>query len=294
MQTLRAQPATIAATFPSAPGAVAVDVARLDGTLIRAAAPATVAGNVASVALTATETATLDTLTAAFTSATLGTLTATVEVVGAVLFTVAEARAYQPGGNAPPLASSGTYPDSAIEAMRESVTARFERVCKVSFIPRYRLRTITGEDWYTLTLPDQPLIAVRAVATRVPGSPTFVDFTSDQLAALDSDLATGVLSRGGYYGNTGLYTEARLPSLTVRVGYEYGYSQPPQPIKDAALHAAVYLLRRKDIGDRTTSISTEAGTFRLATAGYGQFQPFGLPEVDAVLADYREVSAGIA
>ena len=84
------------------------------------------------------------------------------------------------------------------------------------------------------------------------------------------------------------------PSLTVRVGYEYGYVYPPEPIREAALIATVLALKPSDVGDRTTSISSEAGTFRLATPGYGRNSWFGIPRVDSVLTDYVENVTGIA
>lgn len=288
-QILRAQPAALRVTFPAPPGAVAVDVARLDGTLLRNAALAAVSGNAASIALTPADTALLDTLTASFTSATIGTLTARVEIVGAVLFTVAEARAF----DKLQLASAGEYGDEAIEEARERITDQFQRICGIAFVPRYRYSTIAGEDWYTWSLPDQPIIAIRAVGTRAPGASTYVAYTPDQLAALESDLATGIVTRGSMYYGTSLYSELRLPSLTLRVGYEYGYAEPPPAIKRAALIVAANQLVTSNISERTMSFSDQNGqTFRYATPGIGRSY-FGLPQVDAVLAQYRETQAGI-
>ena len=294
-QVLRGAAATISATFDSAPGATTVTVKRQDGTVVATYtdAAATVSGNVASLPLTPADTATLDTLTATWTSTDAGTATTLTEIVGAVLFTVAEARAFQVGGSAP-LASSATYSDDTITAARARITERFERICGVSFIPRYKYTTIAGVDWFSAQLPDRPLQAVRSFETQAPGSSTWTPYTTDQLAALQTDLSAGILTRGSLYYGTSLYTELHLPSLTVRVGYEYGYVYPPEPIREAALIATVLALKPSDVGDRTTSISSEAGTFRLATPGYGRNSWFGIPRVDSVLTDYVENVTGIA
>lgn len=45
--------------------------------------------------------------------------------------------------------------------------------------------------------------------------------------------------------------------------------------------------------DRTTSMTTEAGTFSLATAGRAGYET-GWPDVDAVYFRYRNMGFGIA
>lgn len=296
-QVLRGAAATISATFDSAPGATTVTVKRQDGTVVATYtdAAATVSGNTASLALTPSDTATLDTLTATWTSASAGTATTLTEIVGAVLFTVAEARAFYVTGNTPPLADSAKYPDDTITQARARITERFERICGVAFVPRYKFTTIAGVDWFSAQLPDRPLQTVRSFETQAPGSSTWTPYTSDQLAALQTDLSAGILTRGSLYYGTSLYTELHLPSLTVRVGYEYGYVYPPEPIRRAALIAVVYELTPTNISERTMSFSDQNGqTYRYATPGKGQNSWYGLPSVDSILADYREAVTGIA
>jgi len=290
--SLIATPATLSVTYPAPPGAVTVTVTTLDGVAVYTNAVATVAGNVASYTLTLLDTAQLNTLIGVFTSQSLGNLTARVELVGATLFEVADARAFDKRQ----LANATNFPDAAILAARTLITERFERICKVSFVPRYRFRAISGADWFEFQLPDQPITAIRSIATRAPGASAYVPYSAAQLAALDSDLATGIVTRGSMYYGTSLYSELRLPSLTVQVGYEYGYAQPPEPIRRAALIAVVNQLVLTNISERTTSWSdpSGAGTFRMATPGMGRNSWFGIPNVDAVLSDYMESTVGIA
>lgn len=278
MQALRATPATLSVTYPADPGAVVVTVTRLDGTALYTGASATVAGAVAAYALTPADTATLDTLTATFTSAGQGDQTASVEIVGALLFTVAEARTFDKGQ----LANASKYPDAAIEQARERIGARFERIAAVSFIPRYKVVTLDEHDRTTLPLPDLRILRVRSVEWRSRGATTWQAYDAGQLADVQADVRTGVLRREmSFFTWTGAYQN-------VRVGYEYGYAQPPEPIREAALWALLGTLIPTDLGDRSTSVSNEAGTFRLATPGYGRNSWYGLPRVDALLTDYRE------
>lgn len=289
---LIATPATLSVTYPAPPGAVTVTVTTIDGVPVYTNAIAAVAGNVASFNLTLLDTAQLNTLIGVFTSQTLGNLRASVEIVGATLFEVADARAFDKRQ----LADATAFPDAAILAARTLIAERFERICKVSFIPRYRFRAISGADWFEFQLPDQPITAIRSIATRAPGASSYVPYSAAQLAALDSDLATGIVTRGSMYYGTSLYSELRLPSLTVQVGYEYGYAQPPEPVRRAALIAAVSQMTLTNMSERTTSWSdpSGSGTYRLATPGMGQRSWFGIPNVDAVLADYMESTVGIA
>lgn len=281
---LVAQPATLSVTYASDPGAVTLTLTRADGTALVTGAATSGAGTTRTYALTAAQTADLDRLTAVWTSPTLGTVTQLVEVLGAHLFTVEQARAF----DKKQLASTTAYPDSAIVEARDRITDAFEQLCGLAFVPRYRrvvldgpavghvflgaLSTAPG----ALLLPDLLVTRVRSVETRSGG---------DWTAFTAQDLADVVIEPGGV-----LRRELRggwpLGRAVIRVGYEHGYAAPPLDVQRAALILATNQLVPSNLPERALSQATEVGTFRLATAGYGRNNWFGIPSVDAVLEQH--------
>lgn len=275
------------------PGVVTVDVAYSDGTYAVTGASAAGTGtNARAVTLTPTQTADLDVLTltwhATIASVAMDFVTLA-EIVGAHLFTVAEARTF----DKQQLASTSKYPTAAIVAARARIADAFERICGVAFAPRYRLATLDGGTQHAawgvsdplltypgasgLPLPNTRVTAVRGVETRTLGQAGWVAFDAD-------DLADVYLLPDSYiYRETG--GAWPLGRQNVRVGYEHGFPAPPEDIRRAALILLVDELVAKDITNRALSQTTEVGTFRIATAGErGSY--FGLPLVDSVLDLY--------
>lgn len=298
---LRGTGDSVAATFyadgeVADPGTVTVDIARADGTVLdtgRATAGATT--DPRTVVLTPSETAVLDILTLTW-HTTIATVAmdfvTTAEIVGAHLFTVAEARAFDKGQ----LTNPTKYPEAAIEQARARIGDAFARICGVDFVPRYRRATLDGQvpqsqwgyGWASdpflqlpltngLLLPGPRVTALRSVETRVIGQASWVALEGDDLADVI------LLPEGVIYRETrGIWPYGRQ---NVRVAYEAGYAQPPADIKRAALILLVDQLVTKDISERALSQTTEFGTFRIATAGErGSY--FGLPLVDSVLDLY--------
>lgn len=291
---------TIAASFYGDgvlvdPGVVTVDVAYAGGgTPITARATSGTGANPRTVALTPAETANLDILTltwhATISAVAMG-LATTAEIVGAHLFTIAEARTFDKAQ----LSNATKYPASAIAAARARIGEAFAKICGVSFVPRFRLETLNGQtsEWQRygtdpfyaawgggcgdLPLPDARVTTLRSVATRAYNTATWTAYTVDQLAALHI-LPTDAIGReDGAWWPVG--------RQNVRVGYEAGYAAPPEDIRRAAKILLVDQLVTKDITDRSLSLSNEIGTFRIATAGErGSY--FGLPLVDSVLDLY--------
>lgn len=288
-QLLRGLAATIEATYTNAegvavdPGVVTVTITRLNGTAVATAAATSGSGAAKrTYTLSGSVTADLDTLTVVWSSVTLGTITATYEIVGAFLFTVAEARAFDDkhlgtiDNEAEP--TTYLYPTALIEAERERIAEEFERICEVSFIPRYRMVTLSADDDGTIRLPDMQVQAIRSVETR-SGS-AWTAFSADDLTDLVFDSA-GLVARD----TRGIFpTGNRL----VRVGYEYGFPTVPLQIRRAALLTARYSLAVSWTSARTITASNEFGTQQYWTPGYsGRGSAIHeLPEVDKILRQF--------
>lgn len=272
-QVLRSQPHIVSVSFPSDPGVVTVTITRLDGTALVTDAATTAADNDRTYTLSAAQTATLDTLSLAFTSGTLGTITETVEVVGALLFTVADARAFDAA------LTESRFPDAVIEDARARITDEFETICGVSFVPRYRLDTLSGTGYVNLALSRMKVSAIRAVEYRDAGSATWTAYSADDLSDIYIEDYGWILreSRGSFVSGR----------RNLRVGYEHGFTTPPLDIKRAALIVCRYELLESNATDRTISMSTEFGTTQLSTPNPERNRWYGIPRVDTVLAGHQ-------
>lgn len=199
------------------------------------------------------------------------TLTLMVEVVGNLLYTLAEAKAWD-GGAIPAAGVS----DDAILQMRVLLTNDLERRCNVSFLPRFTRET------HSAGRGDIRLYRRRAgslLSVTVNGTASQLDgYWLDPSGILRPRNATSFLPG----------TPIRFGLGNVTVEYVHGWDQVPPPVSQAALRITRALLVPSNIGDRATSITSDAGTILLATAGRGQFQPYGLPLADSVLAAYFE------
>jgi len=268
------------------PGVVTVALMRADGTALVPAAGLTASGTGAAartITLTPAETAAIDILTATWTSPTRGTVTTDAEIVGDLLFTVAEARTFVSGPGAP-LASTTKYPAAMIEDARARITDEFNLVLGFSPVPRLRRVILDGLYSGVLTLPDFRVTTIRSVETRASGGSAWTAYT---LAALDDTF----VDSGGVLA---METGGAWPSgrRNVRVTYEHGMQRTPRDLGRAALIVLVDQLVASNVGERTLSVSNDAGTFRLATAGErGAY--FGLPAVDSVLDRHRIVRLAV-
>jgi hypothetical protein len=200
------------------------------------------------------------------------TITTFVEVVGEFLFTLAEAR--QVDGGAITLAIAD---DQKVLDKRTSIADRLQRVCGVSFFPRFARETRNGDGSWQLRLNHHR--ASKLLTVKVNG-------VAKDIAGYTLH-STGILeATSNYvYAPSGWFTPGRG---NVVVEYVHGWDQVPGPVRDAALKIARMQLVPSNIGDRATSIATDQGTIFLSTAGRGTFQPFGIPEVDAALRDFDE------
>jgi hypothetical protein len=254
---------SITASFPAAPApnTATVTLTRDDGTIIVAATAATPGtGGAFSYPLLAAHTATLDILTAAWTSS-VGTVTTIVEIVGGFLFSVAEARAVKP-------LDQTTYTTAMITATRTLVEQALEDACGVAFVPRYKRETVTGTGSTRMVLSQPRVTAVRSITA---------DGAAITYVATGASNASGVIYYPSGFARDTAYT----------VSYEHGEPSPPLPAKQAALALAKKFLLSGPVDDRTTTMSTEDGTYILSTPGL-RGAIWGVPVADSFAAQYSQ------
>jgi hypothetical protein len=253
---------------PLSASAVDVSVADATGAEVITSAAVTDVDGVWGLELTPEQTASLGPYTATWVATVDGvvnTYTTHFEVVGGFLFTIAEARAFDDGA----LADAATYPTAALVEGRAYVENYLEHLCGVSFVPRARRLVVDGSDLNYIRIPD--LYARRVVSATHDGDDVAVD--------------VAVYPRLGRVYRVNGYWSAGEPGNVVLV-YEHGYEEPPP----AVTRAALLLLKDKVIGSnvdaRALTFSDDLGTRSLAVPG--RSGPTGLPEVDAVIAQYSE------
>lgn len=278
---LRGTPASLSVTFyedggAAAPGAVTVTIARLDGMTINENPVAATPGDdpgVFTYDLSAAHTADLDMLTVTWASENFGTVTTYAEIVGAHLFTIAEARSHD-GAD---MSSTTAYPNHVIEEARSRIEDAFEEICGVSFIPRIGQKTLNGNGTVLLMLP-LDATAIRSVETR-----TGTTWTAYETVDLDDVILE---SWGGIVRESrGVWPRG---TRNVRVTYEHGYEQPPLEIKRAGLMLLRDSVVSSNIDQRAMSYSDGSGAvYRFITPGLSRGAWFGIPDVNAILQRYE-------
>lgn len=188
------------------------------------------------------------------------------------LFSVAEARAFQHGGEKP-LVSPADYLDADITAAEVRINERFREICGVAFESTSRTVTLDGNGRREIMLPDTKIISVSACS--VNG----VAITASDVKAY----ASGRLWRS-------IGWPVGVTPQNISVTYNHGYATVPAPIKRAALKVAVRELVGTNLPDNAIQQVGELGTFRLATPG-GEGYWTGIPDVDATLRLYARRKA---
>lgn len=174
-------------------------------------------------------------------------------------FTIAEARKIAP------LSDETAYPDSDIESTRRAVEEALEHACRVAFVPRIETETHSGDGTGRLRLGRYK---VRELVS----------------AAHDDeplDISAVRIEGRTLYSSTGWPTGR----ANLEVVYQHGFDAPPSRIKRAALRLTKHFLVESGINDQATR--AEAGEERLWLATP---EPFGIPEVDAAVRDYKFVT----
>lgn len=212
---------------PSArPGGVTVGVTRANGDVVIApgTAAATAATGVFTKALTALQTAQLDTLTATWRDVTGGVdFITTHRVVGGFMFTIAEARAYDDVLN-----DSAKLPNAVLAARRDEVEDEAEWICDRSFVPAYDRVTVDGDGTAMLHCGRHDLRRIRAIRLYSAGLDAgYVDLSAAQLSSIGL-LPGGVIRRtdGGIFD---------FGVSNVIVDLEYGLNAPDNTMAVAAI-----------------------------------------------------------
>lgn len=257
-----------------APAPLVTIVTGSGATLVDAQA-ATIVGNLATYALTPSQTAQVDTLTATWVIETVDgqpveTFTTEAEIVGDFLFTLGDVRTYDAGE----LADPSAYPDELIRRWRDAISDTFESITRHAWGDRFRREIHDGDGSAEILTRSDDLVTLRAAATRI-GS-TWTALTSDQLAAVQ------IYPEGALLWESGSWPNGRR---NVRLDLDVG-RRIPFDLRTAALRVLRYFLTTTDIPDRAIMQVSDKGTFQLAVAGRRN-QWFGIPDVDAILARYR-------
>lgn len=232
--------------------------------------------------LTAAETATPRRIKAVWTVTAGGnamTFTTYHEVVGDLLFTLAEARSFDKGA----LANAEEYPDADILAGRDVIWEQFEDICGVRFGTAATREILDGSGTAGLWLQWREAQAVSASATRSLATWTALD--SDDLADLFISPNGRLIRETRGYWPTG--------SRNIRVDYTHGYARVPLEIRRAALVVLRDQLPGSNLTNRALSQTNEFGTFRIAAPGERD-KWFGIPLVDEALSRYARRLPGIA
>lgn len=251
-----------------ATGSVTYAVTNVVGTAVASGTATDEPGTgIYSVALTPAHTASLDTLTIAWT-ATIGgqaqIVRTVVEVVGGYLFTLNEARQHKP------LDNTTTYTAASIARARVVAEQALEEACERAFVPRYTRETINGHGLTRVELAHRNVRSARTVS---------VDGTALTATELES-----VLVDGSRY----LYTPGAWGSgvRNLVVGYEHGLDYPPPRVSRACLLLAKRFLVDSPIHDRATSVTTDDGTTQFFVTAGVRDAVFDVPEANAVVEEY--------
>lgn len=172
-----------------------------------------------------------------------------------------------------------TYKDATISAAIDHVTALVDRYIGTSFEYKSYNVTLDGSNSRSIQLRDEE--------GRVVMYPrTISACTIDDVAQTTTDWALhydGIVTR-----DTGTFTYSR-PGLNVNVQGTAGLTSaipdaPKWAVEQWVRHVALSLKSR--IPDRALSIQNDFGTVRLSTPAPNRAS--GLPEVDAILEQYRQ------
>lgn len=199
-------------------------------------------------------------------SADLGTEIDVVEVLGANLFSMVEARTTTITGLQTPLSDVDSYPTKLLNAWRLYISDAFEQRTGQSFVPRYARVELPGNGTRSLWLGDGE--AVSSVGDKLGnGGETrdvrrLISVTINGVAQnVDNFRAIGRT----LYAKNGIFPMVAVTDpLNVVVEYEYGRFPVPSEANRNGLRLLLANAVSSDIPSRATSFNNEDGTFRLS------------------------------
>lgn len=260
------EPVTLEASFydggenPVDPGATTVTISGYSGELL-AATPAAADGELRTKGIIPTG---VDHWTVTWTGQGGRVKQEYVEVVGDFLFELIDLRDL--------VSDTVAHTTADLRRAREATERLFEKVCGQSFFPRHYRTVSTGVTTHP-ALSVRKVLRVSAGGTVLTTPPVLWQGALDWTAASPYPTATTQLT----------------------IDLEVGMDAAPQDLREAGLSYAQYLLthRKSRIPDRALTMTTDAGTFQLATAG-GEWRPTDLPAVNEVLRRYRKAKVVFA
>lgn len=221
-----------------------------------------------------------------------------IDVAGGFYFDLAELRAMNG------LSDTTTFPTQSLAEARRVTEDLIEAYCRVAFVQRfnrelldgYGLGTLLGGlargiDWRTTGSAASMMVERTPNKPLPPGnvSPLIKVLVNQQQGGWTvQDTSTWTLSEWGRISTTGYIFPPAIAGQNLDVQYAHGYLTPPPDVRRAALRLArqVLLTQQSAIPDRAHTMTTDVATFSLTMAS--EEFPTGLPEVDAVLQQYRE------
>lgn len=263
-------PATLSVSFDDGgealvdPGTVTVTITQADGTaVVTAAATSGTGANPRTYTLAARTT--LDRLTATWTASAGARVAVTHhDVVGGYIAALSTIRTLKN------LSDTSKFTAAELAEARSWFEDLAEEFCDLSFVPRFRVETFSGNGTgRALRLKRRNIrrlswVKIDGTAVTISGW----EFTPGGAVAADTALGYGT-------GN-------------IMVGYDHGLDGPPADVTRAALIAIRWRLltdEAQQIPDRALSIANEYGNIQIAQPG-GK-RATGIPEVDSVLAHYQ-------
>ncbi len=282
---LRATAATLSWTAQASngetggdPGVVTVGVTNSAGDTVIAAGTATAGTGVAArtVALTPSQTAALDLLTATWKVSTVTVAVTYHDIVGGFYFTASEAIGQQP--------SMVNADMQTILSARNEVESAFESWTNMAFVPRFDTYQLRLDGQCRFAAPHPFLRAVRWC--RLWGSnTTYTDLTAIEAAAIRP-------SESGF---------VELPTTVcarVEIGFEHGLNACPFDVKSVAILYARHCANRAKSGvpDRAISmVSPDGASYQFGRIGT-EWRPTGIEVIDEVLRrpEYDHRRIGVA
>lgn len=244
-------------------GDVTIGVTDLAGNTVVAAGTATINNADGTYSYLLADQANVNVLTVTWTDTSSGDdQVDTLEVMGGLLFTEAQARTFDNSA----LASTTTYTDDLIWQEHQRVADMLEQWTGRSWVPRYRLLTFEGSGSRALWLRD--------AVTSVGGSggegawrDTQTIISANDGASITPSNIQAFPREGQLYKKTAPWTRGSASNpVNVTVELEYGMPR----LVDGVDRIALLLLRDRlvpdptDFGGRASSITTDYGVYRLA------------------------------
>lgn len=240
-------------------GTVTVDITRADGTLLVDDGATTDNGDgTYSFELSSSLNDQLDLLRLEWTVVSTSEVVPThEEIVGSLLFTIAEARGARFTGQQAPLSDDTVFPDSEIARMREQITRRFEQETGKSWVRRYARVEVPGTG--TFSLPLWRGVA-RAADGNSVGGPGRARGVSQILSATANGTTVDpaiIVPKGNRLLRTSGFWPASTQSDPLNVVVEFGYGDDPVDLeaRENGLRTVVANLIPSDLPDYAQTIS---------------------------------------